>query len=120
MKVFEQEEDTLIYYLPDELDHFAAETLKKKTDEVFENNKINFLIFDFAKTTFMDSSGIGLVTGRYRRVSDHGGNVYVVNVSDEIDKVLTLSGIYRIVQKMNSKDEIIEEIIKQKKGECYE
>ena len=64
--VYEVANGVLIYYLPEELDHYAADMLKRKTAHVFDEEEIRYLIFDFSKTQFMDSSGIGLITGRFR------------------------------------------------------
>ena len=117
MNNYEVSNGVMIYYLPKELDHYAAEGIKRKSEEAFSKNDIKYLIFDFSKTIFMDSSGIGLITGRYRRVHDKGGRVYAINVNAGIDKVLNISGIYRILSKRKSKDEIIKEMIE---GGCYE
>lgn len=117
MKCYEIENGVMIYYLPCELDHYAAEKIKKKSENVFMEGDVKYLIFDFERTTFMDSSGIGLITGRFRKVHDKGGRVYVVNVSDTIDKLLYMSGIYRIVNKCNTRDDIMRELVK---GGYYE
>ena len=77
--VYEVANGVLIYYLPEELDHYAADMLKRKTAHVFDEEEIRYLIFDFSKTQFMDSSGIGLITGRFRMVHDKGGCVYAVH-----------------------------------------
>lgn len=107
MSSFEISNGVMIYYLPKELDHYAADKIKRKSEMIFESEEIRYLIFDFEKTDFMDSSGIGLITGRYRKVHDKGGMVYVTNVNEAIDKVLTMSGIYRIISKMDTKEDII-------------
>ncbi len=112
MSNFEVSNGVMIYYLPKELDHYAAEKIKMKTEEVFSGNLVKYLIFDFSNTVFMDSSGIGLITGRFRKVHDKGGCVYVINVTEGIDKILNMSGIYRIIQKRDTKDDIIEELLK--------
>ncbi len=117
MKKYEISQGVMIYYLPQELDHYAAEALKSKTEHVFEEEDIRILIFDFEKTMFMDSSGIGLLTGRFRKVHDKGGMVYVVNVCEGIDKILKMSGIYRIISKCDTKEDIIREMVA---GGCYE
>ncbi|MGN0435786.1 MAG: anti-sigma factor antagonist [Wujia sp.] len=114
---YEVSNGVMIYYLPKELDHYSAERIKKKSEIAFEEGKIEYLIFDFGKTEFMDSSGIGLITGRFRRVHDSGGKVFVVNVNDTIDKILTMSGIYRIVIRKDTKEDIINELLE---GGYYE
>lgn len=111
MKKFEYSDGTLIYYLPKELDHYAAEKIKSGSEKIFNENDVKYLIFDFDKTVFMDSSGIGLITGRYRRVHDTGGKAYILNVNASIDKLLTMSGIYRIIEKKETKEDIIKEMV---------
>ena len=111
MGVYEVSDEAMIIYLPKELDHYAADKIREKCVKVFEENRIMVLIFDFDKTTFMDSSGIGLVTGRFRVVHDNGGKVYVINVNEHIDKILEMSGIYRIICKKETKEDIINEMV---------
>lgn len=106
-----------IFYLPKELDHYYADKLKRKSEAIFNKERINYLIFDFSNTRFMDSSGIGLITGRFRRIHDQGGTTYVVNVNSAVDKILKLSGIYTIIKKKNTKEDIIREMVK---GGYYE
>ena len=117
MKTYEISDGIMIYYLPKELDHYAAEMIKRKSETVFQVEQVRYLIFDFEKTEFMDSSGIGLITGRFRKISDEGGRVFAVNVGENIDRILKMSGIYRIVDKRNTKGDIIKEI---GKGGYYE
>ena len=117
MKLYDIENGIMIYYLPEELDHYSADRIKRKSDQLFDSGDVKNLIFDFKKTRFMDSSGIGLITGRYRKVHDTGGTSYIVNVSDQIDKILKMSGIYRIISKWDSKEDIINELIR---GGYYE
>ena len=75
------------------------------------------LALDLSGVTFMDSSGIGLITGRFRMVHDKGGCVYAVHVNETIDRILLMSGIYRILKKMDSLDAIKKEMVK---GGYYE
>ena len=101
--VYEVANGVLIYYLPEELDHYAADMLKRKTAHVFDEEEIRYLIFDFSKTQFM--------------VHDKGGCVYAVHVNETIDRILLMSGIYRILKKMDSLDAIKKEMVK---GGYYE
>ena len=50
--------------------------------------------------TFMDSSGIGMVMGRYRKIQYFGGNVYVTGVGAGIDRIFSMSGLYKIIQRV--------------------
>ena len=59
--------DTLLIHMPKELDHHNCRDLKRDTDLMLDENYINRIIFDFGKTEFMDSSGIGVLLNRYSR-----------------------------------------------------
>lgn len=92
-----QEQEWLWVGLPEELDHFQAEHIREAVREKMQEAYIKYVVFDFEHTRLMDSSGIGLIAGRYREMAVRGGQVYVSHVSDSMKKVLTLSGLYRIV-----------------------
>ncbi len=83
--------------VPAELDHHMAEKIKKGSDRLIENRNIRRIIFDFQRTHFMDSSGIGMIMGRYKNMRFMGGAVIAVNVNDRIHRILTLSGIYKMI-----------------------
>lgn len=95
---YQVQENCLTIFVPKELDHHNAERIRKKSDRIIEKNHIKCVIFDFADTNFMDSSGIGVLMGRYRMVYLLGGEVWAVNANDRIKKILTMSGVTRIIQ----------------------
>ncbi len=88
----------LTVQMPAELDHPSSERLKKETDYYLENYHIQHIIFDFRNTNFMDSSGIGVMAGRYRLLDLRGGSVEAVHVSERIEKILHLSGMHKIMK----------------------
>lgn len=65
--------DTLIIHMPKELDHHNCRSLKGNTDLLLEENYIGRIIFDFTATTFMDSSGIGVLLNRYKQMAASRG-----------------------------------------------
>lgn len=87
----------LTVFLPAELDHHNAEKIKRGSDRLIQDNNIRRIIFDFRKTSFMDSSGIGMIMGRYKNIRFMGGAVAAVHVNDRILRILTLSGIYKVI-----------------------
>ncbi len=100
MNIYEKMGDTVIINLPEEVDDYRASMIIQGTDEAFADGRIKNVVFDFEHTMFMDSSGIGLITRRFRDVHDRGGTVSVVNVNQRMDKILLMSGIYRIATKL--------------------
>lgn len=95
---FEVQENCLTIYLPDELDHHNAEEIKKKADKLITREHIKYVIFDFAETKFCDSSGIGVIMGRYRKICMLGGEVWAAHANERIRKILKMSGVLKIMQ----------------------
>ena len=83
--VIKRRENCLMVYVPEELDHHFAQ-------------QISQLVFDFSKTTFMDSSGIGMLMGRYRIVRYSGGKVTAIHVNDRVYRIMRISGIYKYIE----------------------
>lgn len=88
---------TLIASLTGELDHHAAKDVKDTIENHIKNQDVINLVFDLSKLTFMDSSGIGVIIGRYKLINSIGGKVIIVSVSSSVDRLLTMSGIKRII-----------------------
>lgn len=95
---YQVQENCLTIFLPKEVDHHNAEIIRQDADRVIENNHIKYVIFDFEQTEFMDSSGIGAIMGRYRIIRLIGGEVWAVHTNERIRKILTMSGITKIMQ----------------------
>lgn len=75
-----------------------AQQITKVVDEELEKGEISQLVFDFSKTTFMDSSGIGMLMGRYRIVRYSGGKVTAIHVNDRVYRIMRISGIYKYIE----------------------
>lgn len=89
-------EEQITAFLAGEIDHHTARLTRMDIDEAVLNLKPKKLVLDFKDVTFMDSSGIGLVMGRYRLMQEVGGEVRVTNVSAHIRKVMRLSGLDKL------------------------
>ncbi|MGN0335678.1 MAG: anti-sigma factor antagonist [Lachnospiraceae bacterium] len=88
---------TLRILVPQEVDHCFADMLRESVDRIVQTEDIQTLVFDFEKTEFMDSSGIGMLMGRYKLMHALGGSVRAVHVGNRIHKILVLSGIHKII-----------------------
>ena len=95
---YQVQENCLTIYLPSEVDHHNAEEMRKNADALIERNHIKFVILDFEMTDFMDSSGIGVIMGRYKIIRLVGGEVWAVHANARIKKILTMSGMTKIMQ----------------------
>ena len=95
--------DTLTVLLAGEIDHHSAAGMRAQIDEAIERYRPSVLVLDFGGVTFMDSSGIGLVMGRYKLMNTFGGSVDVVSIPKPLQKVMRLAGLDRLA-RMNTED----------------
>lgn len=92
------EDKLLILKLTEEIDECTVQKIRRKADYEIERYMPRKVIFDFNSVTFMDSAGIGLIIGRYRRANMLGGTIEIANVTDSIKRVLELSGLLKIIK----------------------
>lgn len=100
----------LVIRLNKELDHHSALSLREKSDKLIDKGNIKNIIFDFTEAGFMDSSGIGVIMGRYKRVIFTGGKVAVTNVNETVDRIFRISGLYKIINRYESIKQAIKEL----------
>ena len=84
--------------LSGELDHHNAVKFRTEIDGLIQSRKPKILILDVEHIDFMDSSGLGLIMGRYRNVQGYGGKLILRNPSEAILKICRLSGLGRFVK----------------------
>ncbi len=94
-------EGRLYIYLIGELDEHYAKGVKEYIDKLIDSNKyINAVVFNMSKVGFMDSTGIGMLLGRYKRLKKMGVCCFIENPTPSVEKVIEISGIYEIMPKM--------------------
>lgn len=86
----------LTVWLSGELDHHSARSLREQVDAAVERTGAKVLRLDFSGVTFMDSSGIGLIMGRYRLLQARGGRLFVVGAGERLLRVMKLAGLERL------------------------
>ncbi|MDE7274376.1 MAG: anti-sigma factor antagonist [Lachnospiraceae bacterium] len=84
--------------MPGEVDHHGAANIRECADRLILDDKVKNIVFDFEDTTFMDSSGLGIIIGRYRKISCFGGKVYAINTNERISRLLKASGMSAIIE----------------------
>lgn len=97
MAEYEIKEETLKIKLPEELDHSNTAEIRKEADSRIYSGSVRNVEFDFSKTKFMDSSGIGMIMGRYRLVNPIGGKIILSGVQGNIERIIKISGLYKLV-----------------------
>ncbi len=89
--------DTITALLTGELDQSNAQSIRCELDALIKDRHIKHLILDMKQLTFMDSSGIGVIIGRYRALMQRGGSVSVVHMNNQVTRIFTLSGMGQII-----------------------
>ena len=106
-----KEGKTLILRITEEVDQHTADKLRRKLDNEIEVYSPQKVILDCSGITFMDSSGIGMVLGRYKLVKMLGGNLEIINVNKRMKKIFDMSGVSRIITIIDEEEEENEGII---------
>lgn len=87
-------------YFFGELDQHTASLCKDALDNLLDSSTYSVAVFDLTSLTFTDSTGIGLLLGRYKKISKKGKSVYIKNAKPNVEKVLLTSGIYSVMPKI--------------------
>lgn len=83
----------LTVFLAGEIDHHTAVKIREETDLQIKKLHPTVLKLNFGGVKFMDSSGIGLIMGRYRAMRMTGGSLEVEDVPKQLKRIVALSGI---------------------------
>lgn len=96
---FSFEDRKLTAVLSGDIDHHSASSMRSRIDLEIKQRIPSEIILDFGDVSFMDSSGIGLIMGRCRLMKEIGGKVKIKNASEQIKKIIKLSGVDRITEE---------------------
>ena len=93
--------DTLYIYLKGELDEHTAKNTRESLDELFEKENFKQVILDLYSLEFIDSTGVGVMIGRYKKLKQQNKSIYIANPSIHAEKIFIMSGIYQIMPKID-------------------
>ncbi|MBR6523908.1 MAG: anti-sigma factor antagonist [Clostridia bacterium] len=89
--------DRLTVKIEGELDHHNCKTVRENVDIEIKSGAVKTLVFDFSGLSFMDSSGIGIIMGRFHLMSLYGGRVTIENAPEYVKKIIFMSGLKDLV-----------------------
>lgn len=89
--------DQLTVYLSGEIDHCTAERLRGEIETLLGDARIRRLILNFEGVSFMDSSGVGMIIGRYKTMRERGGTVAAYALTPTMEKLFRMAGLHRII-----------------------
>lgn len=100
--------DTLVIRVGGELDLRVAEEFRTRLDNLIDEYESKHLILDLQQVTFIDSSGLGAILGRYKKIANVGGTVAISGARPAVSRILELSGIMRIISVYPSEAEALQ------------
>lgn len=105
--ICETKDNLIIVRLNGDLDHHIANSIKDEIDKYILEKNLNTIAFDFRDVMFMDSSGIGLIMGRYKKIKPMNGKIYVCNLGLSMQRIFKLSGLYKITEHSFEIDRLV-------------
>ena len=94
---FYEDKKMLVFKITDEIDDCSVQKIRRRADYEIERYMPRKVVFDFDSVTFMDSSGIGLIIGRYKFTNMLGGKLEVANLTQSVKKIFEMSGILKLI-----------------------
>jgi len=101
---------TLVVSPIGDLDHHSVATLREMIDKEAQRKGTRNILFDFSKVEFMDSSGVGLIIGRYKMADSNGGVTAVCHMKDSLKRIFDISGLKKIIQPYGDINEALSQI----------
>ena len=99
MEIISNVKDGILYVkLSGDIDHHSAKVIRNSVDNLIRINNPAELELDLSSIEFMDSSGLGLVLGRYKKQTDIGGKMKILNPTKRILQILQLAGVDKIIK----------------------
>lgn len=93
--------NTLYLSLAGELDEMTANFTRNEIDNILENLNFKQIVIDLAELSFMDSTGIGILIGRYKKMKSKNIPIFICNPNNHIEKIFQMTGLYEIMPKIN-------------------
>lgn len=100
----------LIIRLVGELDHHTAEKVRQQVEQKIEVNSVRHILLNLEELTFMDSSGLGVILGRYKQITQLGGKMIICAISPSIYRLFELSGMFKILEIVESEQKALESL----------
>ncbi|PLT28269.1 anti-sigma F factor antagonist [Peribacillus deserti] len=106
----EIKDNILCIRLSGELDHHSAEELKEKASAAIEKHGIQHIILNLEELSFMDSSGLGVVMGRYKQIKQKHGEMIVCAISPPVKRLFDMSGLFKIIKLEVSEENALQRL----------
>jgi stage II sporulation protein AA (anti-sigma F factor antagonist) len=111
---FKTVDNTTVAYINGDIDHHSAAYLRDNLDKKIERERLKRLILDFSQVSFMDSSGIGMIIGRYKLLKRQNGSLSVCSMGQGTGRIFELSGLSKIIHAYKTPEEAAQNLSKDK------
>ncbi|OWZ83984.1 anti-sigma F factor antagonist [Natranaerobius trueperi] len=98
--------ENLIVHLSGELDHHTSNLFREKIDRELKKGIYDNLVLDLSNLSFMDSSGIGAVLGRYKKIKSQNGQVFACGMNEQVKKLAEMSGLTKVINYYQNLSEL--------------
>ena len=95
------ENNVLYVMMIGELDEYSASHTRNLLDEIINQKNYDNVVFDMSSLNFMDSTGIGVLIGRYKILKQKNKDVFISNPTRSVEKIFNMSGIFEIMPKIS-------------------
>jgi stage II sporulation protein AA (anti-sigma F factor antagonist) len=106
----EQNRNVLIVRLKGELDHHTADIVRFKMEDAILRGRCEHVVLSLKELQFMDSSGLGVILGRYKLVKSRGGKMVVCDTHESVKRLFELSGLFKILSLYDSERSAIDSL----------
>jgi stage II sporulation protein AA (anti-sigma F factor antagonist) len=93
-----------------ELDMHVAEDFRQTVDDALDSSGVKNVLLSLKGVTFIDSSGLGVILGRYKKVYQLGGKVLAAHAHPQVERIFRLSGLLKLIQIYNSENQALESL----------
>lgn len=102
--------NALIVKFIGDVDSLVCSSYKTKLETVIDENKYKKVIMDFTNVSFIDSSGLGLILGRYNQLKKYKGNLYMSGVNKQTEKIFNIAGIWTIMDRYDNVEQALKTV----------
>ncbi|SDC38315.1 anti-anti-sigma regulatory factor, SpoIIAA [Paenibacillus sp. UNCCL117] len=102
--------NALIVRLQGELDHHTADAVKTRMEEAILRGHSTHIILSLKQLSFMDSSGLGVILGRYKQITGRGGKMVVCDVNPSVYRLFEMSGLFKILSIQDNERQAIQSL----------
>lgn len=106
----DNENKVLFIKLLEEIDHHSCEYIRRRSDFEITKYKPKKVIIDLKGVEFMDSSGIGMILGRYKTTIRNNGKMGVINVCPNVKRIFEMSGVFKIISLYENVEDVVKSV----------